>query len=213
MSMPPFSLQSRRPAVVTVDCHRGHLDPEVATMPVAADRAEQVVKANAVLLGHMRALRVPIVHALTSYRSAAEIIKNPWWASVANTDASRRNVLIHQVAGSPGIEIMPQLLEPSDIVVATKKRYDCFVATDLDHILRSLDIDTLLLTGINTNSCVLATAIAANTRDYAPIVVRECVDTMDDSLHEPALAIIEAAFGWTMTIQEVVDSLGGSTAP
>jgi hypothetical protein len=35
------------PAVVAIDLHRGHLDPAVATMPLAADRAERVVAANA----------------------------------------------------------------------------------------------------------------------------------------------------------------------
>jgi Amidases related to nicotinamidase len=208
MSRPPFRLSDRHPAVVTVDVHRGHLDPSVATMPVPADRAEQVVRANAFLADHVRAAGVPVIHVMTSYRSAAEIAKNPWWVSVAGTTATRRNVLTHQVAPSPGVEIMPEILRPGDIVVATKKRYDCFVATDLEHVLRSLDIDTLILTGINTNSCVLATAIAGNVRDYAVVVVRECVDTMDRSLHEPALDIIDSAFGWTMTTAEVLDSLG-----
>lgn len=213
MSTPPFRIGDRSPAVVTVDVHRGHLDPSVATMPVAADRARRVVAANARLAERARAAGVPVVHVLTSYRNAGEITKNPWWVSVAGTSATRRNVLTHQVAGSPGIEIMPEVLRPEDTVVATKKRYDCFVATDLDHVLRSLDVDTLLLTGINTNSCVLATAIAGNVRDYAVIVVRDCVDTMDPSLHEPALAIIDGAFGWTMTTDEVLDSLGTAVRP
>jgi nicotinamidase-related amidase len=127
--------------------------------------------------------------------------------AVAGTDATRARILEHQVPGSPGLEIMPEVLDPSDLVVATKKRYDCFLATDLDHVLRSLQIDTLLLTGINTNSCVLATTIAANVRDYAVVVVRDCVATMDEELHEPALAIVDAAFGWTMTGDQVLGAL------
>jgi len=35
------------PAVVAIDLHRGHLDPAVATMPLAPDRAARVVAANA----------------------------------------------------------------------------------------------------------------------------------------------------------------------
>ena len=208
MGAPNFKLSSRRIAVVTIDCHRGHLDPAVATMPLAAAKAAQVVAANASLLSGVRALGIPVIHVMTSYRNSAEIAGNPWWASVAGTTATRKNVLIHQVAGSPGLEIMPELLEPSDLVVSTKKRYDCFIATDLDHVLHALDIDTIVLTGINTNSCVLATAISASTRDYAVIVVRDCVDTMDEDLHDAALDIIDRAFGWTMTSKELLDSLG-----
>jgi biuret amidohydrolase len=202
-----ISLKNRRPAAVTIDVHRGHLDPDVATMPVTAAKADEVTKANAVFLRRLRAAGVPVIHVMTSYRNAAEISGNPWWMSVTGTDATRARVLEHQVAGSPGLEFMPEVLESTDLLVTTKKRYDCFVATDLDHLLRSMNVDTLLLTGINTNSCVLATAVAGNVRDYAVVVVRDCVATMDDAMHEPALAIIDAAFGWTMTSDEVLAAL------
>ncbi|MFL5836347.1 MAG: hypothetical protein ACJ76K_07150, partial [Solirubrobacteraceae bacterium] len=44
-----------RTAVLAIDTHRGHLDPEIATMPVAADIAESVVEASARLLQATRA--------------------------------------------------------------------------------------------------------------------------------------------------------------
>ena len=39
---------------------------------------------------------------------------------------------------------MPQLLDARDLVVNTKKRYDCFLATDLDFLLRSHGVDATL---------------------------------------------------------------------
>jgi biuret amidohydrolase len=205
MSIP---LTGRRPAVVTIDLHRGHLDPDVATMPLPAEVAARVTKANAEFLHEMRRREVPVVHVMTSYRSVAEIASNPWWAAVAGTDASRANVLRHQLPGSPGLELMPEIYEPGyDLVVDGKKRYDCFAATDLDHLLRSRFLDTVLLTGVNTNSCVLATAVSANTRDYAPVVVEDCVDTMDRQVHEAALTVIRQAFGWVASAEKVLEAL------
>jgi biuret amidohydrolase len=202
-------LSGRRPAVVTIDLHRGHLDPAVATMPLPADAAARVTKANAEFLREVRRREVPVVHVVTSYRAVEEIASNPWWAAVADTDASRANALRHQLPGSPGLELMPDVHDAEyDLVVTGKKRYDCFVATDLDHVLRSRSVDTLLLTGVNTNSCVLATAVAANVRDYAPVVVEECVDTMDRRLHDAALGVIRQAFGWVASTQDVLDELG-----
>jgi nicotinamidase-related amidase len=197
-----------RPAVVTIDLHRGHLDPAVATMPLPADVAGRVTKANAEFLREARNRLLPVVHVVTSYRSAEEIASNPWWSAVAGTDASRANVLGHQLPGSPGLELMPDVYEAEyDIVVGTKKRYDCFAATDLDHVLRSRSIETLLLTGVNTNSCVLATTVAANTRDYTAVVVQDCVDTMDPALHDAALRVIRQAFGWVAPSTEVLAAL------
>jgi hypothetical protein len=50
------------PAVVAIDLHRGHLDPAVATMPLAADRAERVVAANARFFRDCRTAGIPIMH-------------------------------------------------------------------------------------------------------------------------------------------------------
>jgi biuret amidohydrolase len=198
----------RRAAVVTIDLHRGHLDPEVATMPLPAEVAARVTQANAEFLRGARRRGLPVVHVVTGYRAVEEISSNPWWAAVADTDASRANVLRHQLPGSPGLELMPDVHDAGyDLVVTGKKRYDCFAATDLDHVLRSRSIDTLLLTGVNTNSCVLATTVAANTRDYAAVVVRDCVDTMDPALHDAALRVISQAFGWVASAQEVLAAI------
>lgn len=205
MSAIPYG---RRAAAVTIDLHRGHLDPEVATMPLPADIAARVTKANAGFLREVRRRGLPVVHVVTGYRAVEEISSNPWWAAVADTDATRANVLRHQLPGSPGLELMPDVYDAGhDFVVTGKKRYDCFASTDLDHLLRSRGIDTLLLTGVNTNSCVLATTVAANTRDYRPVVVDDCVDTMDPALHDAALRLIRQAFGWTAPSQEVLASL------
>ena len=105
----------------------------------------------------------------------------------------------------PGCTIMPGLEDARDFVVDTKKRYDCFVGTDLDFVLRTHGINTLIVTGVNTNSCVLSTVAAACSKDYVVIVASDCVDTMDGpDMHEAALACIRTAFGFVMTTDEIL---------
>ena len=101
---------------------------------------------------------------------------------------------------------MPQVLDSKkDWIVNTKKRYDCFVGTDLDFTLRAHGINTLIITGVNTNSCVLSTVAAACSKDYAVIVPSDCVDTMDDpSLHDAALLCIRTALGFVMNSAEIM---------
>lgn len=203
---PNLGVDAPKAAVVAIDCHRGHLDPEVATMPVTAEAARRVIDANAELMDAARAAGVPVIHIVTRYRDAQEIRANPFWRTRAeDPNATRKNVLKHNLDGMPGCTIMPKLQRPEDRVVDTKKRYDCFVGTDLDFHLRSHGINTLILTGVNTNSCVLATAVAANVRDYAVIVAEDCVDTMDGAdLHDAGLACIRTAFGWPMKNTEIM---------
>lgn len=201
-----LGIDNPQAAIVAIDLHRGHLDPDVATMPLERQAAERVVAANRRLFGAARAAGLPIVHLVTRYRDAHEIRANPFWRTRAeNPDNPRRNVLKHNLMGLPGCTIMPGLYEARDVVVDTKKRYDCFVGTDLDFVLRTHGIDTLIVTGVNTNSCVLSTVAAACSKDYAVIVASECVDTMDGpALHEAALACIRTAFGFVLTSAEIV---------
>jgi nicotinamidase-related amidase len=205
-----FGVDAIRPAVVAIDLHRGHLDPAVATMPLAPDRAAAIVDTNRRFFAGCRKADIPVVHAVAKYRDAQEIRSNPFWRTRAdNPSVSRKNVARHNIEGMPGCEIMPALYDNArDWVVDTKKRYDAFVATDLDFVLRHHGINTVLITGVNTSSCVLATAIRANVLDYATIVISDCVDTMDGpALHEAALACLRAAFGWVMTGDEVLAAL------
>lgn len=199
-----------RPAVVAIDCHRGHLDPEVATMPAPADVAARLVANCKTFFDQCRDLDVPIVHAVTAYRDVAEIRANPRWRALADDpNSTRKNVERHNLIGSPGLEIMPGLYDPArDHLVDTKKRYDCFRATDLDFVLRKHNINTLFVTGINTNSCVLATVCAANVLDYATVVIEDCCDTMDGpELHEAALLCIRTALGSVMTSEQALSNI------
>jgi nicotinamidase-related amidase len=202
-----------RPAVVAIDLHRGHLDPAVATMPLVAQKAARVVAANERFLERCRAAGMPVVHLLTRYRDAAEIRCNPFWRTRAeNPDNPRKNVLAHNLAGMPGVQVMPQVWREGDWLVDTKKRYDCFIGTDLDFMLRAHGVNTLYVTGVNTNSCVLSTVAAACSRDYAVVVVEDCVDTMDGpALHDAALACIRTAFGFVVASQAL--ELEALTAP
>ena len=194
-------------AVVAIDLHRGHLDPQVATMPVAPEAARRVIAANKRLFDWCRSHGIPIMHLVTTYRDVEEIRSNAFWRTRAeDPKATRKNVLRHNLAGSPGCTIVPELYDQArDWVVDTKKRYDCFVGTDLEFLLRAHGVNTLLVTGVNTNSCVLSTVAAACSKDFAVITVEDCVDSMDGpALHEPALACIRTAFGFVLDADAVM---------
>jgi nicotinamidase-related amidase len=197
-------------AVLAIDMHRGHLDLSVATMPVRSQaQSDRLVSAAGEFYEWARKAGVPVVHLVTTYRDVHEIRVNPYWRMRADDpNATRKHAMRHNLQGSPGCTVMPGLLGADDWVVATKKRYDCFMGTDLDLLLRSHGVNTLIVTGINTNSCVLSTTAAANARDYAVVVVEDLVDTMDaPALHDAALLCIRTAFGSVMSRADIARSL------
>ncbi len=193
-------------ALVSIDLHRGHLDPAVATMPVPAGQAAALLERAIPAFKALRQAGVPIVHVITEYRDAAEIRNNPFWLS--RQSPSRARAMEHNLRGSPGTALMPGLAGPGDRIVTGKKRYSAFLHTDLEFLLRSLATRTVLLAGVNTNSCILASAFEAVNRDFATIVLEDCVDSMDGAAaHQSALALIRLCLGRVAPAAEVLREL------
>lgn len=207
-------LDPTRTAVVAVDMHRGHLDPAAATLPLPPERCGPLIKRAAALFADVRARGVPIVHVVTEYRDADEIAANPFWkAAHDDSTKARQGILRHNLPGSPGTEIIPELHDPRDVVVRTKKRYSVFTPTDLEFVLRRRGVDTVILAGVNTTTCVLCAAFEATNRDFRVVVAADAVDSMDgEDMHRFALRLVEAALGWPLSNAEIIQALA-SAAP
>ena len=212
-----LKLDPAKTAVLAIDTHRGHLDPEIATMPVAADIAADVVQASARLIEHTRAAGIPTAYLVMHNRvvnGRSEYLRNPFWAAVEDVRASLTpdlpsTISGHNLVASPQTEVMPELVPgPGDVVITAKHRLSSFLDTDLDSWLRALGTETLLLIGINTNTCVQCAAFEAMNRDYAAVVVSDCVNSMyGEDLHDFSLENVARCFGWVLTVDEVIGKL------
>jgi nicotinamidase-related amidase len=215
-------IDPRRTAVLAIDTHRGHLDPEIATMPVAADIAADVIAASVRLLECTRAAKIPTAFVVMNNRivqGESEYLRNPFWKAVESARLSvtpdlPSTISGHNLPGSPQTEVMPELAPgPDDYVINSKHRLSSWIDTELESWLRMLKIDTLLLIGINTNTCVQCAAFEAFNRDYKTIVVSDCVHSMYGAdLHQFGLENVARCFGWVLSTDEVLDKLGASTA-
>lgn len=93
----------------------------------------------------------------------------------------------HCVSGTKGAEIYDELKpDPEDIIVK-KTRYSGFYNTNLDEVLKKLNVDTLIITGLVTNICVMYTVADAVSRGYNVIVPKDCVIALDDYGHNIGL--------------------------
>lgn len=66
------------------------------------------------------------------------------------------------------------------VIFLDKTRYSSFAGTNLDILLRERGVDTLHLTGVSTDICVLHTAIDAYNRCYELVVHKDCVASLTD---------------------------------
>ncbi len=82
----------------------------------------------------------------------------------------------HLLVGTPPTELCDGLgPEPSDLVCARLHGVSPFSGTSLDTWLRSLDVDTVVATGVSVNLGVLGLAIEACNLGYQVVVPRDTV--------------------------------------
>ncbi len=194
-------LKPRETAIVTIDMHRGHLDPKVATMAAKPEDATRVIAAAKELLSLARASGIPVIHVKLVYRKipgiGSEGMTQPFWRALHEMVSDEDRLTPGR--RSTGTELIPELYADGDYVIDNKKRLDCFHGTDLKTLLEILGAKTVCLMGINTNTCVLNTAFTAFNNDYRVVVLSDCVASIyGDDLHELGLQNIVRCLGWTL---------------
>ena len=110
----------------------------------------------------------------------------------------------HCLEGTPGMDLTEALdVAPGDYRVLNKRRYDAFLGTDLEGLLRTLRIENLLIAGVCTDICVTSTVQHARNLDLRCYVVRDAVARTSPARHEAALLCLEHVFGYVVRLDEV----------
>lgn len=98
-------------------------------------------------------------------------------------------------------------------VVLDKPRYGAFHGTDLDLVLRSATVDTVLISGIATNICCDTTAREASQRDYRVVFLSDGTATKEMNgvpaaeLQRATLASLGMVFASIATVEEAATAL------
>jgi nicotinamidase-related amidase len=206
-------IEPTRSAVLTIDCQRGNLDPTIASLPVPEAEARRVVQGLNRLIGHARAKSIPVIHVDTVYEPSL-LGTHPFERAMADakqsfTPHALSDFSRHKSPGSVEAELMPDLdVRAEDYRVGSKRTFDSFYGTQLEILLRSLNVDTLLIGGCNTNTCVLATAFGAYVRGFKNVLLSDCVaSAYGQDLHAFAISNIERRLGWVLTLEELQEKL------
>jgi len=93
------------------------------------------------------------------------------------------------------IELMPPLqgLAPPAVVI-DKPVYSAFAGHRLRELLAERRADKLILTGAETDVCVLATALGAIDHGYPAVIVTDAVCSASDKGHDSLLALFAERF-------------------
>lgn len=137
----------RRAAVLVVDMLRDHLTEGSA---LEVPRARAIVPAMQARLAQARADHEPVIYVCDHHEPGDPDLEV--WTS-------------HNLR-APKDDVWPELAPTDADHIVTHRAYSGFFETELDAVLRSLDVNTLVVTGCITEIHVFATATDALQRGY-----------------------------------------------
>jgi ureidoacrylate peracid hydrolase len=196
----------RHAALIVVDMQNDFCDANGALARSGSDPSliQAMAPRLVSLLAAARRAGLKIVHVRTEH--------SPWTDSaswVGRHHGKSRTVCF---PGSWGAEYYPGF-EPEEAqdrrpgsheFVVTKHRYSGFVGTDLDLVLRSQGIRSVIMTGEATNVCVESTARDAFMRDYWVVFVSDCTASTFKEAHDATLVTMGRHFATMATGDEIM---------
>ena len=155
------------------------------------------------LVDAARAAGVTVMHApITFAEGYNEITSHPYGILKGVVDGKAF------VKGSWGAAIVDDLTpKDGDIVIEGKRGLDTFASTNLDFILRSKGIRTIILGGFLTNCCVESTMRTGYENGYRVITLTDCVAGTSVAEHENAITYDYPMFSHPVTSKEVLGAL------
>jgi nicotinamidase-related amidase len=95
----------------------------------------------------------------------------------------------HSIRGTEGAQIIDELEREPEDMISEKRRFSAFFKTDLDQTLRTLGVDSVVITGLATHICILSTALDAVASDFKAIVIEDCCAAHSAEIHEGVMKI------------------------
>jgi nicotinamidase-related amidase len=146
---------------------------------------------------------VPVLHVPITFADGySELTRHPYGILKGVVDGKAF------VKGTWGAAIVDELAPADgDIVIEGKRGLDTFASTNLDFILRSKGIDTIILGGFLTNCCVESTMRTGYEHGFRVITLTDCAAATSQEEHDNAISYDFPMFSLPMTSADLIAAL------
>jgi ureidoacrylate peracid hydrolase len=202
------SLGTVRTALIVVDMQNAFCNPKGSFAKIGANIAmmrDAVPGCRKLIDGAHRA-KVPVVYLQAEWRpdfTDGGIIFNEILGGIREVQGLVSETWDAQIVD----ELRPNF--PQDYLIY-KNRFSGFACTQLDNLLRSLRIDSLVVCGVTTNICVESTVRDGSQMNYRCFVVRDAVGEVDSAMHDAGLRVMEYAFAKIVDVDTVLKAWTGA---
>lgn len=205
-------------ALVIIDAQRAFTDSSIGYMKAYAktlkvslayfeNRVHNVaLPAIARLLTFYRQHNLRIVYVVTY--SATEDLADMdvrWQRTIRKWEA----LLGEQIwrKWNSGMEVWPEIAPQEHELVVNKRASSAFAASMLPVVLKNAGVETVVLTGFNTNGCVFQTACVGSNMGYDFVVVSDATACFSQTLQDMAETWMARFFGNVCSAEQTIERL------
>jgi len=202
----PEKVRPSHTALVVIDMQNDFCasDGFVAKGGRDVSQVQEMAKRLPALIDHARRAGVLVVFVRCSYSTNENrFLSDVWLEQAARRQGDGYTLVPVCQDGTFGGEYYGGIRPADGDIVVTKHRYSAFHGTDLDIILRSHGVRTIVLTGVSTHVCVETAAREAFVRDYYTVVVSDGSAAYSQQEHETALKLVDRFFGEVVSIDDI----------
>ncbi|MDO9576242.1 MAG: isochorismatase family cysteine hydrolase [bacterium] len=188
-----MQLNKEKSALLVVDMQKFFLDPASPTFTsgglVILPPLKQLIQA-------FRDANRPVIYTCHVHhpdRIDAGIMG--WWWKGMCVEGSVESKVHDDVAPLPNEKVI------------FKHRYSAFYNTDLETVLRCLEVEDIVISGIMTNLCCESTARDAYYRDYRVFFLADVTGSVSEEMHLASLLNLAFGFAFVTTAKEILQEL------
>lgn len=194
-------LRERNCALMVIDVQNDFCHPEGMFAKAGADmsRVERIVQPinDLVAAAHRHGFPVIFIKQAGFRAIDSEVWKLTGRATDFDADLS---VCEDGTWGNELYKMTPAAGDP----ILPKPRYDAFIGTSLESILKSNRIETIVMTGVATNVCVECAIRHACCYDYHVVVAEDGCANWDKAAHDMTMDNVEKFFGTVTDAKTII---------
>ncbi|HZP53340.1 isochorismatase family cysteine hydrolase [Actinocrinis sp.] len=151
-----------------------------------------------------RSAQIPVIYVVVGFRPGFPEISSRNFAF----SATKRNATLGE-SGDGRMDVHPAIAPQAGDIVVTKRRVSAFAGSDLDVVLRGLEVTHLVLSGIATSGVVLSTVRQAADLDFRLTVLQDACLDGDPEVHRVLTEKVFPRQAAVVSVQEWAKALAG----
>ncbi len=193
-----MKLRQRKACLLVIDMQNEFLAEDGA---VFFHYAKAIVPNIKRLLGAFRAASLPVVFTGHMHEDPAVDggMTAEWWPDIKQGKSL--------IKGTKGVEIVRALKPRKTERIIWKHRYSAFYNTDLELILRGMEVTDLVIAGVLTNCCCESTARDGFFRDFRIFFLADATAASEPEFHVASLRNLAYAFAYVTTTEDILGQL------